>query len=245
MRLLILQLLNVDVIRRAVASARLTYFVRVRHRLRTLDAPDASPNTVSHNLKGLSDVSVRRSLVLIRPLVAALTICQPRRAIERSTLRDIRLLSIGPRTEGELLNLFAHGFEPRLVRGCDLISYSPWIDLGDMHALPYEDASWDAIILGWVLAYSDNKQRAADEIVRVATDGAIVAIGVEYSSVSNEESVRTHGYLAGSDERIMSLADILKYFDGHVGEIYFSHDVVEERKDEDVVALVAVFSIRK
>jgi SAM-dependent methyltransferase len=239
------QLLNVDLVRRVLARGRFLYFARLRRRLRTLDSSDASRNTIKHNLKGLRDVSVRRSLVLIRPLTAALTISQPHTAIESATLRGVRVLSIGPRTEGELFNLVAHGFEPGLVRGCDLISYSPWIDLGDMHALPYDDDAWDAVVLGWVLAYSDRKQQAADEIVRVARDGAVVAVGVEYSRMTNEEQLAAYGYLAGSSERIMNLPDILKYFEGHIGQIYFSHDVEDRRKDEEVVALVAVFSIRK
>lgn len=245
LRLVRRQLLNVDLLRRAVAHARFLYFARIRRRLRTLDSAEASANTIRHNLKGLTDLSVRRSLVLIRPLTAALTVSQPRTPIERATLSGVRVLSIGPRTEGELLNLVAHGFEPELIRGCDLISYSPWIDLGDMHALPYADNSWDAVVLGWVLAYSDRKQDAADEIIRVARNGAVVAIGVEYTCMTNKAQVEAHGYLAGSSERILSVPDILKYFEGHVDRMYFSHDVDERRRGEEVVALVAVFSIRK
>ena len=228
-----------------MAKLRWFYFVTLRKQMRYFDAKLASEGTVSHNVKGMVDLSVRRSLTLIRPLVAAVTVSRPGGAIETSSLRDTRVLSIGPRTEGELLNLVGHGFEPHNVKGLDLISYSPWVDLGDMHAMPYADNSWDAIMFGWVLAYSDDKQRAADELIRVAKNGAVIAIGVEYCCLSNEQIIAKYGYLSGSAERIWCLADILKYFEGHIGQIYFQHDVTPERRHEEVVALIAVFSVKK
>lgn len=237
--------MNIDRLRYFIASWRWWYFVKVRKQFRSVNAIDASANTVSHNIAGMKDLAVRRSLVLIRPLAAVLSISRPGQPIEADTFRGIRVLSVGPRTEGELLNLVAYGFEPHNIRGLDLISYSPWVDVGDMHSMPYPDSCWDAIVLGWVLAYSDNKQQAADEIIRIARNGAIVAVGVEYCCLSNEQLSARLGYLPGSSERIWSLADITKYFEGHIGTMYFSHDVSPERCSEEVVALVAVFSIKK
>ena len=239
------QLMNVDSFRTGLARLRWNYFVKLRRQLRMFDAKSASTETVPHNVKGMVDLSVRRSLTLIRPLVAAVTVSRPGGAVEAASLHGVRVLSVGPRTEGELLNLVGHGFEPGNVRGLDLISYSPWVDLGDMHAMPYADDSWDAIVFGWVLAYSDDKQKAADELVRVARNGAVIAIGVEYCCLSNEEVVARYGYQPGSNERIWCLADILKYFEGHIGEVYFRHDITPERRHEEAVALIAVFSIRK
>ena len=245
LRRLYRRLLQLDGFRLRVAKLRWFYFVHVRRRLRTLHARDAGAATVSHNVKGMQDLFVQRSLALIRPLVAAITVSRPGGAIEAVTFPGVKVLSVGPRTEGELLNLVAHGFEPGCVRGLDLISYSPWIDLGDMHAMPYADNEWDAIVFGWTLAYSDNKAQAAREIVRVARPGAIVAIGAEYCCYSNEELIARHGYLPGSGERIWKLSDILDQFDGHIDRIFFQHDITPARSHEEAVALIAVFSIRK
>src|SRR6185503_15939354 len=128
-----LQALRMDPIRLRVAYARFVYFTRLRRRLSTVegDGKGVVLNTIRHNLKGLTDLTVNRSHMLVRPL-----------SVIEALGPESRVLAIGPRTEGELLNLFAHGFSPDRVRGLDLISYSPLIDLGNMHHLPYPDGSW-------------------------------------------------------------------------------------------------------
>jgi ubiquinone/menaquinone biosynthesis C-methylase UbiE len=50
----------------------------------------------------------------------------------------------------------------------DLISYSPWITPGDMHKLPFDDNTFDIIVLGWVLGYSSTPGQVANEVLRVA-----------------------------------------------------------------------------
>lgn len=225
------QLLHVDIIRFVVAAARYTWFRRVRRRLRAFDGgAGVSVNTVSHNLGGLRDLAVSRSLYLTRPLSV----------IERLTSRS-ELLVIGPRTEGELLALLAHGFDRRSIRALDLITYSPWVQLGDMHAMPFDDGSFDAVILGWVLAYSDDRPRAAAEILRVLRPGGVVAVGVEWNPLSNEELIAEYGYLPGSARRISDCEDILALFGDAIEEVL----VREEPDHESVGSMVVIFAIHR
>ena len=232
------QLLLVDLLRYAVVAARYLWFVILRQSLRTFDASAANQaavatHTVSHNLKGLRDLAVNRSHLLVRPLsvIEALSV-------------DADVLSIGPRSEGELFNLAAHGFVLARIRGLDLISYSPRVSLGDMHAAPFEADSFDAVILGWVLAYSEDRRLAASEVVRITRRGGIVAAGVEYSPQSVDEIEAELGYQPGSRSRIASCAEILSYFGEAVDHVYYQHTVAARDRGR-VGAFCVIFSIKK
>ena len=111
------------------------------------------------------------------------------------------------------------------IVGLDLISYSPRITLGDMHAMPFPDSSFDAVVCGWTLSYSTNPRKVADEIRRGVRTGGIVAIGVEYSTMTPRDEVQLLGYaIQESGRRINSSVDIKELFRGAVGTIYFEHD---------------------
>lgn len=135
------------------------------------------PGTVSHNKLQIEDgtfTSSRRTARLINPLMSI------QRVYDNAGC--LKVLSIGPRTEMELIHLVGIGFEPENITGVDLISTSPWIDTGDMHALPYPDKTFDVVISSWVLGYSREPQTAMDEMVRVMTDGGIIAIGATFNT---------------------------------------------------------------
>lgn len=183
------QLLLIYFVRYLVALVRFVWFARIRRNLRTFYSTDhesreiaAAPGetTLEHNLRSyvgaglfsrqtINALSVRRSDRLIFPIVAAV----PER-------RDMRVLTIGPRTEGEILNLMAHGFRRENISALDLQSYSPWVTLGDMHDIPFPDDSFECVITGWALPYSNSKQKAVDEMVRVLKDGGLLMMAATY-----------------------------------------------------------------
>ncbi len=139
------------------------------------------PGTVAHNRIQIDDESFEsgtRTARLINPLAALDDI------FVRADTRKV--LSIGPRTEIELLHLVAVGVLLENIKAIDLISNSPWIELGDMHQLPYPDRSFDITISGWVLGYSRDPQKAIDEMVRVTRDGGLIAIGATYNSEADQ-----------------------------------------------------------
>jgi SAM-dependent methyltransferase len=232
------QLLLVDLVRYLVVAARYFWYVRICRRLSTFDlrsgqATPVAANTISHNLKGLRDLAVNRSHLLVRPL-----------SVIESLPVDSEVLSIGPRTEGELFNLAAHGFVLARISALDLISYSPRVRLGDMHRIPFEESRFNAVILGWVLAYSQDPSAAARETIRVTRPGGIVAIGVEYSPKSQEDIVRDVGYMPGADHRIESCEEILGFFGDAVDHVYLRHVVAPSAVGE-IGTLSVIFSIRK
>jgi SAM-dependent methyltransferase len=230
------QLYTIDLIRYFIARIRFFFLVRIFRRLKTfsLESNQEVPaNTVPHNLKGLKDLAVVRSLALIKPVTG----------IDRVGT-DSKVLTIGPRTEGEMFSLVGYGFMPKNIRGLDLISYSKWIDLGDMHNMPYEDNSYDVVIMGWVISYSDEPSKAAAEVIRVAKDKAIIAVGVEYPGDIGKKQVDALDYVPGAGRLTTKASELLSFFGDHVDHVYFSHQVEEDRT-ANKGSIIAVFSIKK
>jgi len=95
----------------------------------------------------------------------------------------LKILVIGPREESEIFSLIGHGFSEKNLSGLDLISYSPFITLGDMHKIPFDDDSFDVVVSSFCLSYSDDAITACKEITRVVRDSGIVVMGEEYQSI--------------------------------------------------------------
>ena len=204
------------VVRKAIFHGRRIYYCHVKRSLQSTSSEHAFEATVSHNFSGVSGAG-ERMLRLIRPL-----------SIIESLPRNARVLVIGPRNEYDLLLLLANGFQWENIEGVDLISYSPKIKLADMHSMPYADDSWDAVLCGWTLSYSHNPKKAAEEIVRVTKKNGLIGIGVDYSTLTPEESTALFGYSIEDrnllTERINSVEQILSLFSPHVGQVFFQHD---------------------
>lgn len=223
---------------------RYIWFVKILRRIRLYDTETqqenkVSQNTIDHNLKGLSISSVK-SFTGFRPDL----LLRPLSIIESVDKESAKLLFIGPRAESELFLARGYGFKKKNIRGVDLISYSPTVDLGDMHKLPYDSDTWNVVLLGWVIAYSDSPEVAAKEIVRVSKNNGIVAIGVQYHPLSIEEIKQKKGYIPGSDKRIQSTKELLEYFGDSVNHVYFQHDITPEMADKTGEILL-IFSVKK
>jgi Methyltransferase domain len=213
-------LLMIPSVREFVGRARLWYYLTLRKRWHTVNSQYAFDVTVKHNLKRLADFSNPRMDLLIRPL-----------SVLEFLNNKSNVLIIGPRNENDLLKLIAAGFSHSRVRGLDLMTYSPWIDFGDMHQTPYQDNRWDAIVCGWTLSYSRNPVLFSKELIRIAKPGCAIAIAVEYACLSYEEAIELGGYSIEDKgfERINSVDQILRLFEGHVEHVYFSHDAPLKR----------------
>lgn len=192
--------------------------------------------TVEHNLGGLFRFDApTRPRLLVNPLLSLNSIL--------AELRNLKVLSIGPRSEAEIFSLLAAGFHPQNVYALDLFSYSNWIDCGDMHAQPYADDSFDVVLMGWVLAYSIDRAKACAEAARVAKPGAFVAVGCQYQPCSIEQWREISGH---HDYQFMftSTQEILDLFGPAVGEVVFRSDIAPEHRDR-AGDIITVFRIAK
>lgn len=188
------------------------------------------------------DYSVKR-VVAGRPSDRILKLIHPLSSIDKMT-SDSSVLAIGCRFETDLLYLAAYGFDPKKVRGLDMISYSPWIDCGNMHAMDYPDGTWDCVLLGWTLAYSNDPPLAAKEMMRVTKQGGLIAISVTYYPADVLKKLdEEYPELANADApRIQTTEGILELFAPHIDRIYFRHDVSDPERQGPCMV---IFSINK
>ena len=168
---------------------------------------------INHNLKRLKDPSA-----LLRPGMLINPLCHID-YINRH-LKRLKVLTIGPRNECEIFTLIAGGFLPKNITALDLISYSKFIDLGDMHAMPYDDDSFDVVLLPWVIGYSNDIKKAISETMRVAKPGAFIGVGGENNP--NDKDPQTGEAIQQVWHRTDTL---LEMFDDMIDQVIFRQDV--------------------
>jgi SAM-dependent methyltransferase len=230
----LLRLLQFKSICRLVFKIRYIYFTKIKRSLRF--HPDEREVMAK-------DYSIRRVL-LASPNNRILHLIRPLVSIDKIN-GSSRIVSIGCRYETDLLYLCAYGCDPRKVRGMDMISYSNWVDLGNMHHMDYPDNYWDSVVLGWVLSYSNDPRQATKEILRVTKDGGIIAIAVSYNSPERFKELEKEGTLIGSTQeggRIQTVAGIKSLFEPYVRHVYFDHDVTDPTRSG---RCLVIFSIKK
>lgn len=143
----------------------------------------------------------QRSTMLISPL----------KSIDFVNFKKSKVLSVGPRVEGEIFNLVGHGFKLKNIESIDLQSYSKLIKLGDMLDIPYDDNLFDVVICGWVLSYTNKIQESVNELIRVTKNKGLICIGI-----SDKDSKLTSAALSSSEE-------ITNYFGDYLNEVYFKY----------------------
>ena len=166
-------------------------------------------------------------------------LCYPLKSLGFVDFQNSKVLSVGPRLESEVFTLFANGFRMQNIKSIDLQTYTNLIDLGDMLKMPYEDNSFDIIIVGWVLAYTDKVEEAINELVRVAKNGSLISIGI-----SHKPDIQL------SKIPLKSSKEIISYFGDNLNEVYFSHHPNDDsfiKKENQIksVKSIIVVSVKK
>lgn len=206
-------LLQVREIRQLLARERLTQFLENSEIKKTDKEPTQNAhNTMNYNIQGLIEsVEIDRPSILINPVLSIEKIFK--------NVKNMRVLSIGPRSEIEIFSLFSNGFKLENIKAVDLFSYSPYVEIGDMHNLPYPDNSFDVILLGWVLSYSKDWETVAREITRCCSKGGVVAIAADYSDISTVTDLFNH-----ESTHVQCCDQILELFTSNLGQVYFRHE---------------------
>jgi SAM-dependent methyltransferase len=234
------RLLEVRQVRAAVAQWRYRDLMQAGQ-VKTVESSDlAVPDTIPYNEFTLrSYVSDDRPMHLVRPLVTIGRVAE--------NVADLKLLSIGGRTEMELFALLAGGFSLSNITMIDLFSYSPYVQVGDMHKMDFSDNAFDVIVFGDVLSYSREPGIAVREIIRVAKNKAIISAAngctKGYTPLWEKSTGdrSTEGFTGIS---VQSTDDILRLFAGHVGRIYARYEPEAEQTPQ-LNRVLTVFEILK
>lgn len=189
-----------------VVSFRYFYF-KLTKRIRTIESPYSVKISNEHNTDGLVNhfkvcVYLERFDRLIFSMLA-----------NENFKKSSKILIIGPRTEADIFKLKAYGYSN--IEAIDLISYSESITLMDCHEMTFPDNTFDAIFCGWVLPYSTNPQKIADNIMRVAKNNSLISIGIEYA---------LHEKLINSADKVKS------FFQNKIDNIFFEEDASSKNK---------------
>jgi SAM-dependent methyltransferase len=229
-------LLQVSEIRQIIAKYRANSLIPKGVEKIGKPNPLIATNTLAYNLDGALTASA-----LDRPQMMIGVVCAIEKVNQNRASMDI--LSIGPRSEIEIFGLLGAGFQESRIKAVDLFSYSPLVDIGDMHDLPYSPSSFDIIFAGWVLAYSKDQQVVAKEMLRVARDGAIIVVAGDYS-----DDTQNRPTFENTTSHMESVEKTLKLFGDNVADVYFRHDPSPRRHEngEKMVNMVmTVFDIKK
>jgi len=226
-----IELFKIPYIRAMLAERRLERISE--EQIKTLDTKRTAVKdfTINHNKAQLiSGAALSRPALLINPLLS----------IDYVWKNDqkLKILSVGPRTEGEIFTLIAGGFLPQNINALDLISYSKLIDLGDMHDMPYTDNTFDIVILGWVIGYSDNPDKVVSETLRVAKPGAFICIGGEFNPDDRDEKT-----LKRHDRYWHRTENLVEMFGEQVDKVIFRSDV-HPKMTAEVHHVMLIFSLK-
>ena len=201
---------------------RVLYFCKLRNKLKDFDniSEETWQHTLKSNKRAICDDNIdlpkhpnRKTIFQIGKSLGGsksdLLLDAVKEKYDKKDFKKLKLLSIGPRSEGEIFNLFSKGFELNNIIGIDLFSYSPFIKLGDMHNLKFKDEEFDVVLMGWCLAYSNDKKKVLSEVKKVLKPKGIIVIGHTILENSDKDILKTRGYLVSSPHgKISSFSDM-------------------------------------
>jgi hypothetical protein len=237
--------LKISVLRFFFVYFRFLFFIYVKKNFKTLYNSkkkidlfwfNQTETTIEHNSTYIKK-SIFSDYSIVVPEFLGLrsnTLIYPILSLRHLKLNSMKVLCIGPRTEGEIYNLFIKGFNLDNIKAIDLQSYSPRIDIGDMHNIPYDKNLFDLIFCSWVLTYSFNKKKVVEEIVRTSKNGGLICVGLSSSSLDTD-----------TDLKIKNSDDLISLFNDNIDKIYFRTNEDKLNLREDRSDTILVFKLKK
>ena len=192
-------------IRIVMGYIRWFYYYKIKRNFKALDIKDAIEGTVNHNKTAflkfpITDYTMKRMDRLIAIIKSMEFIGD-----------HSHILIIGPRTDSDIMKII-YNYPQASIKAIDIISYSPWIDLQDAHHTTYSSNTFDCILSGWVLKYSNHKEKMMTEMIRIVKNEGLIAIGIEYfdSQIDTFNKTKSSSYFKEDEnfEEVNSVKDI-------------------------------------
>ena len=232
---------KVDILRTSWVLLRFFYFYYIRKNIKyyidkdqkidehiTINRDDKKHTVISHNMHFTDDILNLKKTYRKFDGSKTVSISYPLKSLDFINYDTDKILSVGPRNEGELYLLRSLGFNWRNISAIDLLSYSNLIKLGDIHKCEYKENTFDGIICGWVLSYSNNYEKILDEIFRICKDKAVISIGFTYIP-ENLDKVRV---FEKKTNAINSTKQIVERYKNFIENVYFNFDTKSLYPDE-------------
>lgn len=183
-----------------VAKLRFYWFIKVRSRLQKFTGVRAGTTALDYSKAAFTSMSFDTRIFWPMFMLCA-----------APDLKKDSLMILGPRFETEIFLARAIGFRKEGIVAIDTFTYSPLIQSGDMHDMPFETGSISGVICGWTMSYSVEPVRAANEMARVLRPGGYIVLAVQKVDPNFVETIP--GVLAGKD-RIQTLRQFDELFSG-------------------------------
>ena len=185
-----------------------------------IDRNNKKHTVITHNMHFAEDLLNLKKTFRKFDGSKTVSISYPLKSLDFIDYDNDKILAVGPRNEGELFLLRSLGFKWKNIFAIDLLTYSDLIELGDIHNCKYEDNSFDIIICGWVLSYSNNYEKILDEMFRICKNKGVISIGFTYIP---EEKDKVRKYESRKNV-IESTKQIVKKYDKKIENVYFDFD---------------------
>lgn len=217
-------LYKIDLLRTSIVIIRFIYLFHLRKKISYYINPnkkisnhimvnkiDGSRDTVIlHNMHFTDDFFNLKKTFKRFSGYKTMMISSPLKSVDFINYDNFKVLSVGPRNEGELFQIRSLGFKWKNIYGIDLLSYSEKIVLGDIHNSNYQNDFFNIIFCGWVLTYSEDYEKIIDELFRLVKNNGIITIGFSYNPKN--------------DYKLYSTDQIIKKYKNKISHIYFNFD---------------------
>ena len=192
--------------------------------------PNETHTVISHNMHFVQDILNLKKTYKTFSGSKTIEIIYPLKSIDSVDFENDKVLSVGPRNEGELFVIRSLGFKWKNIKGLDLITYSKLTDLGDIHNSNYEANSFNVIVCGWVITYSNNFEKMLKEMIRITKNGGIVSIGFTYHPTENNT--------------LHSTEQIIEKCKDNISLVYFNFDAYKKDKTRRRHSII-IFRVKK